>query len=230
MTSSSSSVFGEVLDWFLSRVGDRRQYHRRPGAFHVWWQCPPPDKPKPGVGLEISANGIVLIIPEKIPDANFTLICKIRERNIPVRVTAIRADQVDHKGAKWNRYMCEFTGIAADDWDLIVRHVNDIPETNERRKMGNQEMAPQVDDAYRLLPMAIQQKIIDTLVAAKKLAQPKPGASPLLKLFYGGVSKKPDGTMHHRFNVHSRIASKDGMMAFDTRFLVDDAGNVQVLN
>ena len=229
MTPASKSAFGDVIDWFLSRVGDRRQYQRRPGAFHLWWQYELPDKLKAGIGLEVSANGLVFIVPEKIPDSEYTLVCRIRDHKIAVRVRTIRSDQVDHKGAKWNRYMGEFTGIAADDWDLIMRYVNDTPETPERRKMQHQEMADQVDDAYRLLPMAIQQTIIAKLVEQKKLEPPQPGTSPLLKLFYGGVSKKPDGSVLHRFNVHSRIRVNDETMAYDTRFLVDDTGDVQVL-
>ncbi|GAC1656593.1 MAG: hypothetical protein NVS9B12_08330 [Vulcanimicrobiaceae bacterium] len=229
MTPNSSSVFGEVIEWFLSRVGDRRQYQRRPGAFHIWWQYEPPNKTKPGIGLELSANGLVFILPEEISAPEYTLICRIRERRIPVRVRTIRSDRVDHKGSMWNRYMVEFAGIAADDWDLIIRYVNDVPENRQRRKMGNQEMAEGTDDAYRLLPVKIQNKIIELLAAQKKLVVPKPGTAPLLKLFYAGVSKKPDGAVLHRFNVHSRIKTESDVMAYDTRFLVDESGDVQIL-
>ena len=229
MTPNSSSVFGDVIEWFLNRVGDRRQYQRKAGAFHLWWIYELPDKTKPGIGLEVSANGLVFIFPEPILAPEYTLLCRIRDRKIQLRVKTIRNDKVDHKGAKWHRYMCEFKGVAADDWDLIVRYVNDTPEAPERRKMGNQEMGDHVDDAYRLLPMSIQQKIIDILVEQKKLELPKPGTSPLLKLFYGGVSKKGDGAVLHRFNVHSRIKVNEETMAYDTRFLVDEAGEVQIL-
>ena len=226
--SNSGGLFGDVVDWFLTRIGDRRQYKRRPGAFHLWWQYET-DKTKPGIGMEISANGLVFIMQDPIPAPEFTVVCRIRDTKIPIRVKTVRTDQVDHKGAKWHRYMCNFTGIAADNWDLIIRYVNDTPEAPDRRRMQNQEMNDHVDDAYRLLPMAIQQKIIDKLVEQKKLEAPRAGQSPLLKLFYGGVSKKPDGAMLHRFNVHSRIKVEEEVMAYDTRFLIDEAGNVQVL-
>lgn len=226
--SNSGGLFGDVIDWFLTRIGDRRQYKRRPGAFHLWWQYEP-DKTKAGIGMEISANGLVFIIQEPIPVAEYTLVCRIRDTKIPVRVKTVRADLVDNKGAKWHRYMCNFTGISADNWDLIIRYVNDTPEPPDRRRMQNQEMNDHVDDAYRLLPMAIQQKIIDKLIEQKKLEAPKPGQSPLLKMFYGGVSKKPDGSTLHRFNVHSRIQVGEEVMAYDTRFLIDEGGNIQVL-
>lgn len=233
MTSGqgSGSMFGDVVDWFLSRIGDRRQYKRRPGAFHLWWQADPgrPDKLTAGIGTEISANGLVFIIEQPIAAAEYTLVVRIREKKIPVRVRSVRADRIEHKGKQWNRYMGEFTGIAADNWDVIVRYVNDTPEPADRRKMQNQEMDGKVDDAYRLLPMHIQERIIEMLVEQKKLEKPKPGQSPLLKLFYGGVSKKPDGSVSHRFNVHSRIKVQDDVMAYDTRFLIDEKGNVSIL-
>ena len=227
MTSGQGSLFGDVVDWFLTRVGDRRQYKRRPGAFHLWWQ-PAPDRSVPGIGTELSANGLMFMLEQPLPAAENNLVLGVRETKIPVRVRVVRTDQVDYKGKKWHRYMGEFTGIAADHWDIIVRYVNDTPEPTDRRKMQNQEMDGKVDDAYRLLPMQIQEKIIAVLVEQKRLQAPKPGQSPLLKLFYGGVAKKPDGGVTHRFNVHSRIKVQDEFMAYDTRFLVDEAGNVQV--
>lgn len=228
MTSGQGSLFGDVVDWFLTRIGDRRQYKRRPGAFHLWLQTGATTS-LAGIGTEISANGLVFIIEQPIATQEYNLLVRVRDKKIPVRAKTVRTDQVDHKGKKWHRYMAEFTGIAADNWDSIVRYVNDTPEAPDRRKFQNQEMDEKVDDAYRLLPMEIQQKIINQLVEQKRLEAPKPGQSPLLKLFYGGVTKKADGSVLHRFNVHSRIKVQDEVMAYDTRFLIDEKGNVQTL-
>uniref|UniRef100_E6Q7T0 Uncharacterized protein n=1 Tax=mine drainage metagenome TaxID=410659 RepID=E6Q7T0_9ZZZZ len=35
------------------------------------------------------------------------------------------------------------------------------------------------------------------------------------------------GKKAHRFNVHSRVKVKDEMMAYDTRFLVSEEGDVK---
>lgn len=226
MTSGQGSLFGDVVDWFLKR-GDRRQYKRRTGAFHMWWQ-PQPDKGVPGMGLEISANGLVFMIQQKIAAAECNLVVLVRDRKIPVRVRNVRADEVNHQGKKWHRYMAEFTGISADHWDAIVRYVNDTPEPTDRSAPENRQQEARVDDAYRLLPMQIQQKLIEMLVAQKKLEMPKAGQSPLLKLFYGGASKRPNGSTVHRFNVHSRVQIEGEAMAYDTRFLVDEKGNVEL--
>lgn len=227
MTSGQGSLFGDVVDWFLRR-GDRRQYKRRTGAFHLWWQ-PQPDKSLPGMGVEISANGLVFMIGEPIAAPEYNLVVLLRGAKIPVRVRTVRGDEVDHQGKRWHRYMGEFTGISADHWDAVVRYVNDTPDPTDRSTPEHRQQEARVDDAYRLLPMQIQQKLIALLVEKKKLEAPKPGQSPLLKLFYGGVSKKPDGTTVHRFNVHSRIQVQGEVMAYDTRFVVDERGNVEIL-
>ena len=228
--SFQGSMFGDIIEWFLGRAGDRRQYKRRSGAFHVWYQDDPKDETphKQGVGLEISPNGLMFIMPDPIARQEFNLIVRLRELNIPLRVKYIRGDQVQYQGKTWHRCMGEFQGIAADNWDAIVRYVNDEPEL-DRRKMQNQEPSDKVDDAYRLLPLALQQKIVEMLVGANKLEAPKDGQTPLLKLFYGGLVKRPGKKPAHRFNVHSRIKKGEEMMAYDTRFLIGEDGELSVI-
>ncbi|MHB8146900.1 MAG: PilZ domain-containing protein [Vulcanimicrobiaceae bacterium] len=229
--TSNGSMFNEMIEWFLGRAADRRQYQRRAGAFPLWYQPDPNDSKsvKPGIGSEISPNGLMFIIPDAITSPEYSLIVRIRDQNIPVRMKAIRHDQVQHQGKTWNRYMGEFLGIAADHWDTIVRYVNDAPEPIDRRKMQNQEMGEKVDDAYRLLPLALQQKIVAMLVSQHKLDEPKSGQTPLLKLFYGGLVKRTGHKPAHRFNVHSRIRINDEAVAYDTRFLITDDGEITLV-
>ena len=228
--SFTGSMFGDIIEWFLGRAGDRRQYKRRAGAFHLWYQPDPDDEKnlKQGIGMELSPNGLMFIIPDPIYGEEFNLIVRLREQNIPLRVRNVRNDQIQHQGKMWHRYMGEFQGVAADHWDAIVRYVNDEPDV-DRRKMQNQEPNDKVDDAYRLLPLAMQQKIVDMLVAQNKLEAPKPGQTPLLKLFYGGLVKRPGGKPGHRFNVHSRVQKTDEMVAYDTRFVIGEDGAITLL-
>ena len=224
-------MFNDMIEWFLGRVGDRRQYKRRTGAFHLWYQPDPKDTKnvKPGIGSEISPNGLMFIIPDAINTPEYSLIVRIRDQNIPIRLKAIRHDQVQHQGKTWNRYMGEFVGIAADHWDTIVRHVTDAPEPVDRRKMQNQEMGEKIDDAYRLLPLALQQKIVSMLVGQDKLEEPKRGQTPLLKLFYGGIVQRSGQKPAHRFNVHSRIRRNEETVAYDTRLLITDDGEITLV-
>lgn len=223
--ASQDSPLGGVVEWFLGRVSDRRQYRRRVGSFHLWWH-PDANTARPGVGTEISANGLVFATEDVIRSDEFGITIRLREEKIPIRVKRLRHDTFKHRDKDWNRYSVTYQGIAADDWDAIVRFVNDEPELPDRRKMQNQELSAQVDDAYRLLPMAVQQKIIDLLVAQHKLEAPKPGQTPLLKLFYGGLITQPGERKAHRFNVHSRIIINDEPIAHDSRFLIFDDGTI----
>lgn len=221
-------MFSDVIEWFLGRAGDRRQYQRRPGAYHLWW-LPDPGKPtelRQGIGMDVSANGLVFIIRDRIDAKEFNAIIRVREQRIPLRLKQIRSDTVQHKNETWNRYMCEFAGIAADHWDAVVRYVTDTPEPVDRRSLQNAQAGETSDDAYRLLPVAIQNKIVAALIASKKLDEPKPGQTPLIKIFYGGLSTTGEKKAH-RFNVHSRVKVKDEMMAYDTRFLVSEDGEVK---
>jgi hypothetical protein len=226
--ASGGSILADIVEWFLGRSGDRRQYKRRSGAFHLWWQAGTAEKPdmRPGIGLDISPNGLMFLLPDAIPSAEYNLVLRINDHKMPVRVRHVRNDRVTHHGRTWNRYMGEFTGLAADNWDRICRYVNEENEPQDRRKMQNQEMAKQTDDAYRLLPKAVQDKIVEILVTKHRIDRPREGQTPLLKLFYGGLVKRAGKSPAHRVNVHSRVAINGELTAFDTRFLVDEAGNV----
>jgi hypothetical protein len=217
-------MFNDIIEWFTGR-DDHRHDKRRSGVFHMWWQ-PDRNDPKnlrPAIGIEISASGLTYLTADRIPGSECNLVLRIRDRNIPVRAKNIRGDQVQHQGKTWNRYACEYLGIAADHWDAIVRYVNDTPEPVDRKPE-----TPKSDDAYRLLPLAMQRKIVEMLVARHKLEAPKPGQTPLLKLFYGGVVKRAGAKPAHRFNVHSRIKINDEMIAYDTRFLIGEDGDITV--
>lgn len=228
MPESGGSVLGDIVEWFLGRSVDRRQYKRRSGTFHLWWQAGTAEKPdmRPGIGVDISPNGLMFLLPDKISSHEYNLVLRVNDHKMPVRVRHVRNDQVTHHGRTWNRYMGEFTGIAADNWDRICRYVNEEDEPQDRRKMQNQEMAKQSDDAYRLLPKAVQDKIVEMLVTKHRIDPPQPGKTPLLKLFYGGLVKRPGAPPAHRINVHSRHSVNGELTAYDTRFLVDETGHV----
>ncbi|MGZ6232505.1 MAG: hypothetical protein ACXWNH_03985 [Vulcanimicrobiaceae bacterium] len=202
--------------------GSARDEKRHVGPFHVWCHSAADGRATPGVGMEISARGFAFAITAAIPSPEFNMTIGLRNQKIPVRVRAVNSDRIQRQGKLWYRYAVEFTGISADHWDLVVRFINDAPEPAERT------VEERVDDAYRLLPLAIQEKIIGILVGQHKLEPPKPGQIPLMKLFYGGLQKQADGAPLHRFNVHSRISINDEVIPYDTPFLIGDDGTVKL--
>ena len=221
---ASPGLLGGVVQFFKDKFSGPKIPPRKSGAFHMWWHQDG-EKFKPGIGMELAVDSLVFIIEDDIPTDDFNIVVRVREKSIPIHVRRTVNDQVPNKGKTWHRYGAQFVGIAADNWDLIYRHVNDIPEPENKR--AGEEWAP--DDAYRMLPLTVQEKIVAILVEAKKLQEPQPGKSPLLKLYYSGIKKKPDGGARHFFTIHSRIKVDDEMVAYDTRFAVDDAGDVAVL-
>ncbi|MDP9018090.1 MAG: hypothetical protein M3N19_07205 [Candidatus Eremiobacteraeota bacterium] len=224
MAGESGTVLGGALSWFKDKLSKPKPLPpRKSGAFHMWLQVEP-GKYEPGVGMEIAVDSMIFIIEQEITTPDFTVVARVRERNIPIHVRSTVHDQVPNKGTTWNRYGCTYVGVAADHWDLIYRYVNDVPEPENAR--AGEEF--KVDDAYRMLPLEIQHKIVALLVEQKKLLEPKAGQSPLLKLFSSGERKMPSGGTLHFFSIHSRALIDDEMMAYDTRISVDEKGEVTV--
>lgn len=221
---SGTAFLGGAFQWFKDKFAKRKPPPRKTGAFHLWWQMEP-EKFKPGIGMEIAVDSLVFIIEDAIPSPEFGIVARVREKNIPIHVRVTASDQVPNKGKMWHRYGASYVGIAADNWDLIFRYVNDLPEPEDKR--AAEEF--RVDDAYRMLPMAVQEKIVSMLVEAKKLDEPKRGQSPLLKMFYTGERKLPGGNVRHFFTIHSRVPVDGEMMAYDTNFAIDDKGEVSIL-
>ncbi|MDB5070058.1 MAG: hypothetical protein JWM87_1169 [Candidatus Eremiobacteraeota bacterium] len=54
-----------------------------------------------------------------------------------------------------HRYFCTFTATAADDWDAVVRYVENKPEPKKA------DFVPKSDDEFRSLPTAIHGAIVD---------------------------------------------------------------------
>lgn len=128
----------------------------------------------------------------------------------------------------WHRFATKFAGIAADDWDAIVRFVHDEPEPDEKGADEIRSAMQKEDNAFRLLPLAVQRQIVEILVGSNKLARPGEDQAPLVKMQYGGRTRH-NGVEVHRCSVHSRIDVDGEIRQFDTTFLIEsDTGKVTV--
>lgn len=180
-----------------------------------------------GFGQEISPTGALFVLKDKPPTPEFNVTLKLGERMMTVRVQMVRHDQVTQEGTTWHRFATKFAGISADDWDAVVRFCNDLPEPTNVAAEEIKTTKTKEDDAFRLLPLAVQQQIVNTLVQNRRLAPPGPGQAPLLRMTYSGVIRRGDQEIH-RCHVHSRIDVEGEIRQFDTTFLIDSAGKVQV--
>ncbi|MFN2461161.1 MAG: hypothetical protein ABR591_10800, partial [Candidatus Velthaea sp.] len=132
-----------------------------------------------------------------------------------------RTETAAREGVTWTLLACTFEGIAADDYDAIVRFIRDMPEPENKAQSEMAAAAMSGDDAYRLLPMSVQKHVVETLVKHGRLAAGADARNPLLRMKYLGSKNG-----RHRFAVHSRVTSGDEIHQFDSAFTVDDAGIV----
>jgi hypothetical protein len=222
-------VINDIIKWVADKVGDQRSYPRKSERFAVSWILNNAQQ-KPATGVEISANGLVFQMKERPPGREVDLAFTIRNREIRVRAAIQRTDKVPAGGIALYRFACSFMGIAADDWDAIVRFVNDEPEPENKGLDEVQEAQRKDDDAYRVLPLRVQNRLVSMLVGANRLEPPPKDTLPHLRMHFIGSTREPDGTQTHRVNVHSRKRIDDHWYAFDTQFQIDGAGNVQQLH
>jgi hypothetical protein len=140
-------------------------------------------------------------------------------------------DTVSHQGKSVWRYGMRFTGVSADDWDAIVRYANDeaVEDSNKaQEELTTVRMTP--DDANRLLPTKLQQRLLQMLVDRRRLAPLKESVTPLVQYFYSGVVRQ-EGKMMHRLTIQSKVVGGEGGELFETRFVFDDRGDtILILN
>ena len=209
-----------------SKGPERRGHARKTVTFPVRWQKDE-NTVVDGVGQEISATGAMIVLKDKPPGEEFTVQMKIGERLMGVRLQVVRHDAVQQAGTTWHRFATKFAGISADDWDAVVRFCDDAPEPVNRGADELKAVQSKSDDAFRLLPLAIQKQIVDTLVRMNQMAMPGPGQAPLLRMTYSGIVKR-GGQEIHRCHVHSRIDVEGEIRQYDTTFLIDPTGKVEV--
>jgi hypothetical protein len=220
-------MINDLVQWVAEKIGDQRSYRRKNERFEVAWLVDA-SRVRAATGLEVSANGIVFQIKEKPKNKEFNIRMTIRSREIRVRVAVKRDEIVNEGGQMLHRLICRFSGIAADDWDALQRYVNDEPEPENKGLTQLNEIQRKEDDAYRLLPLRVQNRLVMMLVGMNRLEQPPKDHAPVLRMHLIGSSRE-SGREIRRFNVHSRKRIDDNWYAFDTQFSIDPAGMIQLL-
>ncbi len=176
-----------------------------------------------GLGLEISEKGLLFATKESPPGATVEVALDLNARRVRARLKIVRKGAMTRDGVEWAVIACVFEGIAADDWDLIVRFCKNLDDPGNKAAQELSALAGSDDDAYRLLPLRVQQRVVAVLVKAGRLAAGSDATkNPLLRMSYDGSTR----TGEHRLAVHSRRLVDGEMLQFDSILIVDDAGNV----
>jgi hypothetical protein len=214
-------LLNELVKLFSGRGQDRRGAERVKVHFGAAWLRG--TERVAAHGLEISEKGVLLATKEAPPGAQVDVLLDLHGRAVKARLKITRRDAVTRDGVPWTLLAGDFQGIAADDWDAVVRFCKHRPEPVNKAHDELAALARTDDDAYRLLPLKVQERVVQTLIAAGRLA-PESDAkkNPLVRIAYGGATR----TGGHVLLVHSRRNQDGEVLLFDSRLTVDAAGNV----
>jgi hypothetical protein len=221
----------ELLAWFTGKDVNKRKYPRKRKPYRASYSVDGKTQ-KIAIGLDLSGGGCCVITQENVTQKEFDLLAQIESRTVRLRAKTVWQDTVTHQGRRVFRYGMQFTGIRADDWDAIIRYTSDKPveETNKAiEDLSKVRMTP--DDTARLLPLALQKRLLGMLVQRGRLAPLDERVTPLIQFFYSGIVKH-EGKPMHRLTIQSKVIGLDGTPElFETQFIFDDSGqNIGVLD
>jgi hypothetical protein len=197
---------------------ERRQYPRVELRFALWWlKDLRGSEPVPGLGIEISGGGLQFLLHQKI-GSQCSLAFEISGRRMRACVDVLHASEIVFEEQPWHHYRAKFVGLMEADY-IIISGLAQRPMT---------DLSIASHQSYDMLPVPIQEQIIDKLVGMKRLApQPKSGRAHLAA-HYTGVEHANDGKLFHRFFIRSHMQSPTGAFVFNTEALISDDGAVKV--
>lgn len=224
-------MLAELLAWFSGKEPNRRKYPRKRKPYRATFSVDAGTTQRPAIGLDISGGGLCVLTQEPVGKDEFEIRATIESRTVRVRAKCVWQDTVTHQGKSVWRYGMRFTGVSADDWDAIIRYTTDkaVAETNKaQEELTTVRMTP--DDANRLLPTRLQERLLHVLVERGRLAPLRENQTPLVQYFYSGVVRH-EGKLMHRITIQSKVVGSEGDEMFETRFVFDDKGeSIMVLN
>ena len=224
------TMLPELLAWFTGKDVNKRKYPRKRRPYRAAYSLDGKTQ-KAAIGLDLSGGGCCILTQESVAQKEFELRAQIEERQVRLRAKTVWTDNVTHQGRKVWRYGMQFTGIPADDWDAIIRYTTDKPVGDSNKvaeDLTKVRLTP--DDTARLLPLALQTRLLNMLVQRGRLAPLDERATPLVQYFYSGITKH-EGKPMHRLMIQSKVANQDGQPElFETQFVFDDTGaNIGIL-
>ena len=230
-----------LLGWFARKESNKRVYPRKKKFYKASYLLEdaaeegaeaPERVERSAIGIDVSAGGISFLAKEQIEKPEFDMLMKLDDVVIHARAKVMSETPTVFEGRRVYRYGMQFTGIAADEWDAVVRYTTDRPvaepESNLTDDLERVRMSP--DDAARLLPQTLQNKLLTILVQQRYLAPLDANVLPLVQYFYSGVVRQDKLLLHH-LTIQSKVVGPDDSPSlFETEFLFDDVGkNLKIL-
>lgn len=220
----------ELLAWFTGKDVNKRKYPRKRRPYRATYSLDGKTQ-RPAIGLDLSGGGCCILTQENVAPKEFELRAVIDDRTVRLRAKSVWTDNVTHQGRRVWRYGMQFTGIPADDWDAIIRYTTDKPVADSNRAVEDlTKVRLTPDDTARLLPLVLQNRLLNMLVQRDRLAPLDDRVTPLVQYFYSGVVKH-NGKPMHRLTIQSKVVNPEGKPeTFETQFVFDDTGqNIGIL-
>lgn len=208
-------------------LGPKHGKHARTGPFKLTW-ANQHDVEERAVGIELSTEYAVFgtEIEPRTDEVDVFLV--IRDHRVSARASVEEKPRFVDGGKPWYRVRAKFLGIAADDYDLLLRELTGAPEP-ENKAFDQLQAGAKEDNDYRLLPLHVQQQILGYLVEHRRLDPVVEGQLPAVRMRSLGKHRNVRGTFR-KINITSRKHLNDGSVSYNTVFLIDDKNNVEVLS
>src|SRR5579875_1481469 len=124
-----------MLNALVERFGgrnERRSADRIRRRFPIAWIRE--GSAVPGQGLEISVKGLLFATKEAPPGREVDVAIGLSARTVRARIQIVRRGRMSRDGVDWTILAGTFEGIAADDWDAIVRFCKNVAEPQNKAK------------------------------------------------------------------------------------------------
>ena len=207
----------ELRAWFADQLPNRRLYPRRPGPFRAW--LAEGEELHPVIGTDIAASGIGVMSLEPLPWGAVSFAAEIRGERISFHGYSVWVQEGTLEEKRVWRGGFRMGAIDAQGWRSILDFCNAaLPATEQ---VGEPPLVRiPADDAERLLPHALRERIAAMLANANRVTFL--GTHPNLQYAYGGVVHF-EGSARHRLCVYSNAVDKDNRVhANETVFYFSD--------
>ncbi|TAM61450.1 PilZ domain-containing protein [bacterium] len=196
---------------------NRRRFPRARKPFRAVY-FPTQETRVPAVGLDIGGGGLCLLTQEPLPQGNTLLraLVLIGERPVPVSGTICWSDTVTYRARTHYRYGLKFAAINDGDWDHIMRSACTGEKDGSVFATGSTLSSSQRDV---LIPYLAQRRVVEALVRAGRLDQPRASGVALVQYRFDGYTMRA-GVPYLRLTVRSRRTILSTVSDFSTALLV----------
>src|ERR1700738_2773503 len=116
----------ELLAWFTGKEVNRRKFPRKRKPYRATYSLDGKTQ-RPAIGLDISGGGMCILTQENVGRPEFDMRATLDQRAVRMVVKTMWQDNVTHQGKTVWRYGLRYSGIPADDWDVVIRYTTGKP-------------------------------------------------------------------------------------------------------